>query len=77
MRTLLGVKALAFDDGSQVDDVVIGHLHAVALLDLSLATGKVERLVLGVELVEHGADYVIGTRIRAQRIGLGEQETLE
>lgn len=77
MRTLLGVEALALNDGSKIDDVVIGHLHAVALLDLALATGKIERFVLGVELIEHGADDVVGARVLAQRIGLGEQETLE
>ncbi len=77
MRALLGVEALALDDGSEIDDVVIGHPDAVALFDLGLATGKIERLVLGAELIEHGADDVIGARFLAQRIGLREQETLE
>ena len=77
MRALLGVEALALNDGSEIDDIVIGHLHAVALLDLGLATGKVERFILGVELIEHGSDDIIGTWVLAQRVGLREQEALE
>ena len=72
MRALLGVEAFALNDGSEIDDVVIRHLHAVALLDFGLATGKIERLVLGVELIEHGANHIIGRRVLTQRIGLGE-----
>ena len=53
------------------------HLHTVALLDLGFAAGKIERFILGVKLVEHGANHVIGARVLTQRISLGEQETLE
>ena len=72
MRALIGVEALALDDRGKVNDVVIGHLHAIALLDLGLAARKVKRLVLGVELVKHGANHIIGRRVLTQRIGLGE-----
>ena len=72
MRALIGVEALALDDRGKINDVVIGHLHAIALLDLGLAAGKVERLILGVELVKHGANHIIGRRVLTQRIGLRE-----
>ena len=77
MRPLIGVETLALNDRGKVNDVVIGHLHTVALLDLGLAAGKVKRLVLGLKLIEHGANHFIGRRRIAQRIGLGEQEALE
>ncbi len=77
MSALIGVEALALDNRGKVNDVVIGHLHAIALLDLGLAAGKVKRLILGVELVKHGANHIIGAWVLAQRIRLGEQETLE
>ena len=77
MRTLIGVEALALNDRGQVDDVVVGHLHTVAFLDLGFAARKVKRLVLGLKLIEHSANHAIGRRRITQRIGLGEQETLE
>ena len=77
MRALIGVEALALNDRGQVDDVVVRHLHTVALLDLGFAARKVKRLVLGLKLIEHGANHVIGRRRITQRISLGEQEALE
>ena len=77
MRTLIGVETLALDDRGKVNDVVVGHLHTVAFLDLGLAARKVKRLVLGLKLIEHSANHIIGRRRIAQRIGLGEQEALE
>ena len=72
MCALVGVETLALDDRGKVNDVVIGHLHAVALLDFCLAAGEIERFVLGVELVKHGANHIIGRRVLTQRIGLRE-----
>ena len=77
MRALVGVEALALNDRGQVDDVVVGHLHTVAFLDLGFAARKVKRLVLGLKLIEHSANHVIDRRRIAQRISLGEQETLK
>ena len=72
MRALIGVEALALDYLGMVNDVIIGHLYAIALLDLGLAAGKVKRRILGLKLVKHGANHIIGRRVLTQRISLGE-----